>query len=440
MPPVLSRCLAILLALALALPAQALTLVRDAELEHALKVVMRPLQRAAGVGGRRVELFILHDRELNAFVAGGDNIFLTTALLTRLKTPEMLQAVLAHELAHITQGHRAQRAADIASARTAAGLGLAVGLAAAVAGGGPGVAAGLHESLRRSMLAFSRAQENAADQASVRYLRAAGVGPQAALDVLALFRGQEALNIGRQDPYVRTHPLTSERIERLRAEAARFKGEGRTDATTAYWHARMRTKLGAFIGNPSATLRALPRGDTGELATLARAIAYHRLPKPVLARQHADRLVRLRPKDAYYHDLRAQILLESGDARGAVAALRRAVALAPSEPLLLGGLGRALLAKGSGGSPREALGVLQKAYAQDPRDPLMLRNLAVAYARTGNPGMASVVTAERYALASDFKQAQIHAQRAQRLLPRGTPGWLKADDILAIARRALARK
>lgn len=432
--------LSLLISLIAGVQAHAQGLVRDAEIEATLKRVMRPLQKAAGVGGRKVNIYVLSDRRLNAFVAGGDNIFLNTGLIAKMERQDMLQAVLAHELAHITQGHRAQRAASIASARTAAQLGMAVGLAAAAAGGGAGVAAGIQETVRRTVLSFSRAQEAAADQASVRYLRAAGISPQAAVDVLQIFRGQEALTIGRRDPYVQSHPLTSERLTRMKAEAARFDGPSRTDKTTAYWYARMVAKFNGFLGNPSRTLRRLKKSDNGEIATLTRAIAYHRLPKPKLARQYADRLVSMRPKDAYYHELRGQILLESGQARGAVGSYRRAARLAPKEPLILAGLGRALLAKGSGGSVKEALSVLQKAYARDPRDPLTLRSLALAYARSNQPGQASVLTAERYALASNFKQAEIHAKRAQRLLPRGTTGWLKADDILAIARKLNARK
>ena len=202
----------------------------------------------------------------------------------------------------------------------------------------------------------------------------------------------------------------------------------------------MLVKFNGFIGNPGYNLRRFKRGDNSELATLGRAIAFHRLPKPKKARQHVDRLIKMRPKDAFYHELRGQILLESGNARAAVASYRRAAQLAPKEPLILGGLGRAMLANGSGASVKSALSVLQKAYARDPRDSSTLRNLGLAYARTGQPGQASVVTAERYALQSNFRQAEIHAKRAQGLLPRGTTGWLKANDIIALARKVNARK
>jgi predicted Zn-dependent protease len=420
-------------------------LVRDAEIERTLKMVLQPLQKSAGIGGTRVDIFIVNDRNLNAFVAGGNNIFLNTGLIRKMKSKEMLQAVMGHELAHITQGHQAARVANIASARTASGIGLAVGLAAAAAAGesgvGVGVIAGLNETNRRSLFAHSRSQESAADRASIRYMKGAGVSPQAAVDVLNIFKGQEALTSNRQDPYVRTHPLTSDRISRMKAAASAYKGSpSKQSPNIDYWYARMIVKFNGFVGNPSYNLRQIKSSDAGELKTLARAIAFHRQPKPAKARREINKLIKMRPKDPYYHELRGQILLENGDAQAAVASYRRAANLAPKEALILGGLGHAMLAKNSGASVKAALKVLQKSYARDPRDFLVLRNLAQAYARTGQPGLASVATAERYALQSNFKQAAIHAKRAQGLLPRGSSGWLKSEDIIAIARKVTPKK
>ena len=275
----------------------------------------------------------------------------------------------------------------------------------------------------------------------MRYLVAAGINPQASVDVLNIFRGQEVLSIGRQDPYVLSHPLTSTRLSRMKSHAARYKDRPTTQvAGVDYWYARMVAKFDGFTGNPAHNLRKLKKNDTSEIATLTRAIAYHRLPKPKKAVAYASKLTQLRPRDAYYHELKGQILLESGQASAAVASYRRAAQLAPKEALILGGLGHALLSVNTGPASKEALSVLKRAYARDPLDGRTLRNLAVAYARSGQKGMASVVTAERYALQSNFKQAELHAKRAQALLPRGSVGWLKADDILGAATRLKARK
>ena len=412
-------------------------LIRDSEIERTLRIVAQPIAKAAGVG--RVYIYIINDNRPNAFTTGNNNIFINSGLIRQMKSVEMLQSVIAHEIGHITGGHLTQRILNIGNARTAAGLGAILGVLTAAAGGGKGavgVAAAAASIGQRNYLSFSRGQESAADQSGVRYMARAGINPEAALEVLKLFRGQEALSIGRQDPYSVTHPLSSQRIADLQTFVAAYKGRPSTQSPNVdYWYARSLAKFNSFIGSPKGILRRLKRSDKGEIATLTRAIAFHRLPNKKKSLIAIKRLIAMRPKDPYYQELYGQILLENGNSSSAAAAYRKAVSMAPKDPQILAGFGRAQLAAKSGYTAKSALVTLKKSYARDPRNGRMLRDLGVAYAKTGNPGMASVTTAERYALASNFKQAQIHAKRAVRLLPEGTTGWRKAADILAIAER-----
>jgi len=417
--------------------AQAQGLIRDAEIEHTLRVISQPLVKSSGVG--KLHIFIVNSRDPNAFTTGGNNIFITSGLIRLLKSVEMLQSVIAHEIGHINGGHLALRAAKIGNTRTAAGLGAVLGILTAVAGGGGGaigVAAATQSLAERKFLAFSRGEESAADQSGVRYMAAAGIDPSAAIDVLNLFRGQEALSVGRQDAYTLTHPLSAQRISDLKTYVAAYAGRKTTRSPTVdYWYARMVAKFNSFIGSPRGTLRRLKKSDKGEIATLTRAIAYHRLPDKKKSIAAIKRLLKMRPNDPYYQELYGQILLEDGNSAAAVSAYRRAVNLLPKEPQILAGLGRAQLAAKSGSSAKAALVTLKKSYARDPRNGRMLRDLGVAYAKTGNPGMAALTTAERYALASNFRLAEIHANRALGLLPEGSTGWRKADDIRALAER-----
>jgi predicted Zn-dependent protease len=172
---------------------------------------------------------------------------------------------------------------------------------------------------------------------------------------------------------------------------------------------------------------------------MTRAIAYHRQGKLRLAMKQMSILLNKRPQDPYYRELEGQILLEGDDAKSAVRAYTKAVALAPKEPLILAGYGRALLALKTKSGDIQALKTLRRARQMDPRDARMLRDLAVAWAKFGNNGMASLVTAERYALLSRFKDAQTNANRAAGLLPRGTISWLRAQDILAASKVALKK-
>lgn len=420
-------------------PAAAQGLIRDAEIERTLNSAARPLLQKAGLPVSSTNILIVNDRSMNAFVAGGNNIFINAGLVMRLKSVDMLQAVIAHEIGHITGGHATQRAASVASAQTAAGIGVILGLITAVSGNsqaGAAVTFGTADAVQRSILANTRSQEASADQSGARYMADAGIDPAAAIEVLDLFRGQELLSVQNVDPYAQTHPLSSERISRLRSYVAAYRPRDSAQAPDIeYWYARSVAKFRGFLDTPKSTLKRYPASDDSEAAQLARAVAWHRLPDQDKAAEAIGRLIKLRPDDAFYHELEGQFLLENGKAAASVQAYRRAAELAPDEPLIQSGLGRALLATDTAANNRAALEILKKSYAKDSRDGQTLYNLALAYARDGQAGMASLITAERYALASDFKQATIHAERARQVLPQGTSGWLKADDIIIAAKR-----
>ncbi|WP_074219328.1 M48 family metalloprotease [Rhodovulum sp. ES.010] len=439
--PALSLLLAAVLALTPML-ARAQTLIRDAEIEYALRELTQPLANAAGLSPANLRVLVLNDREMNAFVLDGQTIMIHSGLILRLEAAAQLQAVIAHELAHIANGHITRRLANLRGAKSAAAMGVLMSLAVAATGNAEaasGIAMGTSSSAQRVFFGHTRAEESSADQAGVRYMARAGVDPNAMVEVLDLFRGQEALSTARQDPYVRTHPLTAERIRAMRGFAAAYEeGTGR-DRTADYWFARTRGKLGAFLQSPKQTLRQA-RGDDSSVGMMRRAVAWHRTPDPEKALAEMGGLEAARPGDPFVHELKGQILLESRRFGPAVDAYARAVDLAPREPLILGGYGRALLALDTPQANRKALSVLTNARARDPQDPRLLRDLAVAHARAGDNGMASVATAERYAVQGRLDTAAVHARRALGLVPRGAPGWLRAQDVLAAAERATRRK
>lgn len=420
---------------------RAQSLIRDAEIEYALKRLTQPLAVAAGLSPERVRVMVLQDSSLNAFVLDSQTVMVHSGLLLRLESAAELQAVISHELAHIANGHITRRLSNMRSAGSAAAMGMLMSLAVAAAGhadAGAGIAMGSSSTAQRLFFAHTRAEEASADQAGARYMARAGISPQAMVKVLEIFRGQEALSQSRQDPYIRTHPLNADRLRNARGYASAYSGAVQSDPEADYWFARARGKLGAFLQNPRYTLRRAEKDKTA-VGMMRRAVAWHRTPDARRAMAEIARLEAARGSDPFVQELKGQILLESRQFGPAVQAYARAVQMAPKEPLILAGYGRALLALDRPAENRKALAALEKARARDPRDPRMLRDLAVAYARTGNNGMASVATAERYAVAGRMKTAAVHARRAEGLLPRGSPGWLRADDILAAAEKLKQR-
>ncbi len=437
----LALCLMLLGVLsATARPAQAVTLIRDADIEYSLQRLAAPILAAAGLP-RTTRILIVRDRTLNAFVLDRGHIFIHSGLLQRMKTPEMLQSVIAHEAAHIANGHITRRYSNMARANTITGLGMALAVAAAAAGADPQAAGaaslGIAGSAQRVFFAHTRAEESAADASGINYMARAGADPKGFEKVLNIFRGQEVLAERRQDPYARTHPLSRDRLRAVKARAA-TTDTAPPDPQAAYWFARAQGKLTAYLNAPSWTFTRTGRNlGTDDVTLIRQAVAFHRGSDTKRALAAVDRLIAQRPKDPFAHDLRGQILLESRNAAAAAQAYRRAANLAPRDALILAGYGRALLAAGN---PRAALPVLEKSRAIDFRNGPVLRDLGTAYAKTGQNGMASLAAAERYALQGDMKTANTHATRALGLLPRGAPSWRRAADVQIAAEAALKNR
>lgn len=423
-----------------AVHANARGFIRDAEIEATLQLIAKPIFVAAGLRPGSVRIIIVNDPRVNAFVNGRNAIFINTGMLTRLKTVPMIQSVIAHEVGHITGGHVVTRGAASKNAQSAIGVGMLLAAIAARSGGSEAAAALAASSAQvasRRFLAHTRAEEAAADQASVRYMALAGIDPQGALDALQLFRGQEILSENRRDPYATTHPLSTQRISYLRDAVARARANAKpTPANTVYWHARMVAKFEGFLRNPKTILERAKSTKDVELSTYLKAIAYHRASRSKDAHAHIDALLKARPSDAFYNELKGQFYLESGQVSAAIPYYKKALAQRPKDPILQAGLGRVLMALETDAGTKQALPILEKAARSDRFNPRILQDLALAYARLGRPGNASLATAERFALSGRIKDAKLHAERAMRALPEGTPAWRQAQDIVRVAKRA----
>jgi predicted Zn-dependent protease len=428
--------LATLTAVLLPAVASSAGLIRDAEIERTLGSMTAPIFAAAGYPSDAIHVYILNDRRINAFVANGNNMFLNTGLLEALETPEELQGVIAHETGHLAGGHQTRRRINLRNARGPALLGLLAGIAAGIAGGGEAglaVAAGSQSLVQRRLLRYTRGEEAAADQAALTYLARADINPVGMQKVLSRLRSQEVFNIGHVDPFILNHPLSAERMQLIEHAVAETAGHHYpAHPQLDYWYGRMRAKLKGFLDNPESVLNQLEGKSETEEVLYEKAVALYRLPAMQEAIAAVDRLIAMKPNDPFYNELKGQILFETGHADKAVPLYRKAVALAPHEPLLEAGLGRALLALDDSKADAEALKVLQDARRRDPGDAWALRALATAYSRAGNQGMARLATAERYALTGRLKDAKLHARRAVAVMPEGSPGWLRAQDILSL--------
>ncbi len=418
--------------------AQNLSLISDAETEGLVRDLAEPIFAAAGLTTDSVSVHIVNNRALNAFVAGGQRIFLFTGLIVEAADPNEIVGVLAHETGHIAGGHLARTQDALRGASAVAILSAVLGVAAVAAGGGGAAGAavigGGAQIAGQTVLQYSRVQESAADQAAIRYLEDTGQTARGLVNVLEKLSGQEALASSNQSAYARTHPLSRERIlaleERIRHATS---SDASSDPLLVARFDRVRAKVSAFL-EPRRVARDYPDADQSVAAQYARAIAAHRTGRLDLALAGIDALTREFPADPYFHELKGQILFENGGREKALPPYQEAVRLAPDEPLLRLALGQALVALNDTQLNSEAIDHLREAVRIDRELSAAWGQLAIAYGRDEQFGMSSLASAEQAITSGRLDEARGHASRAERLLPVGSPGHLRAQDILSAAK------
>ncbi len=434
----------ILLILSSVIQAHAQSLIRDTEIEEVLRGFTNPLLRAAGLQTASVDLYLVNDPSLNAFVTRGQNIFVHTGLILEADTPNQLKGVLAHETAHIAAGHLARRDQGNRSAYGSMLIAAGIGLAAILAGEGQaGVAilAGSQQFGVLDMLAYSRVNEASADQLAAKYLEATGQSGAGLVQFFENFRYQELLSNARRYPYFRGHPLSSERIEKLReiTEESKFYKVKDTDEEI---HAMkmVKAKLIGFIDAPQTVFSKFPEKDKSKPARYARAVAHFRAGSLKLALKEIDSLLQDEPENPYYYELKGQMLYESGKGDLAIEPLKKAVRLKPGAALIEIALGQALIEQDTLTSVKEGVKYIKSALNKERNNGYGWYQLSQGYDRMGEPGLARYAIAEQAFSVGNYQRARSFAMRAQENLPYKSAQLRRANDIIAISEIQLANK
>ncbi|MBV9955123.1 MAG: M48 family metallopeptidase [Pseudolabrys sp.] len=423
-----------------------LPVIRDAEIEQLLRDYTQPLLRAAGLAKQNVKVVILNERGFNAFVMDGRHIFVNSGALFEAKTPNEVIGVLAHEIGHLAGGHLARLREQLATAQTASIIAMLAGIGAMVAasrssqiGGNPAAAIlAPQETIKRTLLSYVRAQEDAADHAGVKLLNATGQSTRGMYDTFKRL-GDEMLFQSRYiDPYVQSHPLPTDRVAALEVLAKQSPYWDKKDSPELQMrHDLMRAKLAGFLDRGETVARRYPANDQGLPARYARAIAAYRHTDLRNAVAQIDGLIAAQPNNPYFYELKGQALIEGGRPAEAVAPLRRAVQSAPQPALIKILLAQALLA--SNQNSEEAVGMLQSAIAVEPEAPDAYTQLAMAYGKKGDVAQADLASAQAAFVRGDLRTARQLAARAKTRLPIGSPAWVRADDLATVKAPAGAK-
>ncbi|PHS24299.1 MAG: peptidase M48, Ste24p [Robiginitomaculum sp.] len=420
-------------------------IIRDAEIESVIREWSDPIFKAAGLNASDVNIHVINDGSMNAFVTRGQNMFLHTGIILNAETPNELIGVIAHETGHMAGGHLARSDDALKKAARPMLLTMGLGILAAVAGA-PDAAAVIMSSAQKNgtvtFFAYTRVLEASTDQAAENYMEATGQSGRGLLRFFQRFRYNEVFSGATRYPYFLSHPLSSERISALetRVEASPFKDVKDSAEDIAKLN-MMKAKIIGFLNPPETTFSLYPETDTTKPARYARAVANYQIASTKTALKQMRALLEEEPENPYFNEFYGQILFESGQAQKALRYHSRAVELRPDSPLLRLNLAQALIATDTPENISLAVGELKKVLAREHDNGFAWYQLSVAYERQGKITLAKLATAEQAYAMGDYLRARSFAQRALIELPQGTPEWRRANDItLVIAADPRIRK
>jgi predicted Zn-dependent protease len=430
---------------ALAEEEKGLPILRDTETEQLLREYAKPILRAAGLEKQNIQVTVINQAVFNAFVADGRRIFVNHGALLQSETPNQIIGVLAHETGHLAGGHLARLREQLAQAQTQMIVAMVLGIGALAAGargasnGNTGLAnagaaaiGGPQSMILRSLLSYQRQQEESADRAGVKFLTATGQSAKGMYETFKRFTNDSLFAAQGADPYYMSHPMPAERVAALE-EIARTSPywDKKDDPALQLRHDMMRAKISGFLERQDTVYRRYPLADNSLPARYAHAIATYLHGDLRNALGQIDSLIQVQPNNPYFYELRGQALLEGGKPSEAIVPLRKALALSNNAPLIEILLGQALVATDNKAYTEEAISTLRNAMAREAEQPLGYMQLAMAYARKGDLAEADLASAQAAFLRGDNKTARDLASRAKTRFAVGTPGWVKADDIVA---------
>ena len=421
-----------LLSLIVAIPSMGASLINDTETERVIGELVAPLARAANIPDGRMKIHIVNDEDFNAFVMGGEDIYVYTGLLKQIKTPNALQAVIAHELGHTLGGHMAQMSDRMNTEMKRTMLIQALGIGLMVAGGNPtlgaGVLAGSSGVAQQSMLAFTRDEERIADNMGVDLMVQAKQNPNGFVTVLEQMHDLTGVLESRINPNRINHPLTTERLNNVREQIAQIGDDKKWKTADVAEYELVRAKLVGYLDTAQQVREKYPSHDKSDAAIYARAIANMRGGNLDGARVGTSTLISRNPNNPYFYELLGDIEYQFGHYDDSVSAYEKSLELTGNAPQIQTALALVLSERNKPGDNARAIEMCKRAILSEPA-PLAYWVLARAYGDT-DTGRNAWALAEYNKMIGKDAEAKSYAKRAQKKLKKNSPEYIKAGDIL----------
>lgn len=398
-----------------------LYVVRDSEIESYIGRMLDEMLLAAGLNSKSVKFYLVKDDSINAFVYGGNNIFIHTGLIQTAKTYQELQAVLAHEIGHIAGFHLVARSEKYSSAKiegliygSAALLIMAAGRAGAE-GVVSGLALGSHIATRR-MFKFSRADEAEADSYLVKILRNIKSSGEGAITIFERLKtvSDRFIDPTMVNEYVQSHPLTETRISYIKQKFANLQYTPFFNEELQKKHLFATAKLAGYFDNSSLMFSDDFRKND---ATNTYFSVFDNLQKRRfrLAEQHIAKLISKDKTNPYFYEVAADIAAKQGNFRLAVQNIKIAHSILPKDFGILFQYAEYFFFLQDF---TNAIKYMKRAFLIEPLNPQVPLKLATFYNRIGQDTEARIYFLESEVLGQNFKKAKelVKSIRASQLV------------------------
>ena len=388
--------------------------VRDPLLKYYVRVHLHRLAEKSGLAMPVLAIVLIDSPQINAFAVPGGVVGINLGLFLHAWDESEYSAVVAHELAHLSQRHYARRL----ESHRALGLwrlaGLLAGVAIGAAGGGEAGMAAVHGSeafMERKMLSFSRAHEQEADRIGLKTLVAAGLDPDGMARMFGRMR--QAYRFDTKPPeFLLTHPLTETRIADAKNQASQLTGE-RPASSLDYQLMRARVQVHYAESSRRALAEAKARRGGGDSDKYAVGMALARAGRHSAAADAIGALRVRHPDSLLLAASHAEALVKAGQLDEALALLNRELAINPANEPLTHLRAQALTAAGR---PAEAVATLRRQTHVQPDDLDVWHLLAETAGLAGDTVAVHRARAEYFALIGAHDKAIAHLDYARRLL------------------------
>ncbi len=396
-----------------------MTFVTDPEINDYIRRLGQRLVASSDTPRQDFRFYVVQDRSVNAFAVPGGFVSVHTGLILATQSEAELASVMAHEIAHVTQRHIPRMIADAQRTTLPA---MAAVLAAVLLGasgnqGGDAAIALTTATVAQRELNFTRAFEEEADRLGMQTLARANFAPRAMPAHRAQRQNLNRLHETSLPEFLRTHPVTVNRIADSRNRAERYPYRQTPDSSEFQ---RVRAKIRALsAAEPAEAVRAfrsnLAQGKyrDADAERYGYVLALTRARQFEAARAEAQKLIEQRPGVPAYRIAQAEIESAAGRHDAALAIYAEARKKFPGYQPLRRAHAEALLRTGRA---REARDMLRQALRQEPQDPALYNLLAQAAGESGARVEAHQARAEAQYLSGNPDAAIEQLQIAAKLV------------------------